>query len=203
MAPRSSAACIAVAGGEPAAAGAAAERALAALAGAPDYERARGAAWLAPLLAEAGLAGRAREAPRGWRRCWPRPGSPVGRARSSTAPSRASRAPPRPQRRSRRRRPRGKGARVGPGRGGEGAADQERRQARETQSVIEKAHGPTVRPGAHGTLTAAVEARFARMRGGQAGTMAIATRPGPFARKPTDVLVREATATPSTASSAP
>ncbi len=54
-------ACIAVAGGEPAAAGAAAERALAALAGAPDYERARGAAWLAPLLAEAGLAARARE----------------------------------------------------------------------------------------------------------------------------------------------
>ena len=29
--------------------------------GAPDYERARGAAWLAPLLAEAGLAARARE----------------------------------------------------------------------------------------------------------------------------------------------
>jgi DNA-binding SARP family transcriptional activator len=54
-------ACIAVARGEAAAAGAAAERALAALAAAPDYERARGAAWLAPPLVEAGLAGRARE----------------------------------------------------------------------------------------------------------------------------------------------
>ena len=54
-------ACIAVARGEPAAAGAAAERAVAALAAAPDYERARGIAWLVPPLAEAGLAGRARE----------------------------------------------------------------------------------------------------------------------------------------------
>ena len=54
-------ACIAVARGEPAAAGAAAERAVAALAAAPDYERARGVAWLVPPLAEAGLAGRARE----------------------------------------------------------------------------------------------------------------------------------------------
>lgn len=53
--------CIAVARGEPAAAGAAAERAVAALAAAPDYERARGIAWLLPPLAEAGLAGRARE----------------------------------------------------------------------------------------------------------------------------------------------
>ncbi len=54
-------ACIAVARGEPAAAGAAAERAVAALAAAPAYERARGIAWLVPPLAEAGLAGRARE----------------------------------------------------------------------------------------------------------------------------------------------
>ncbi len=52
---------IAVARGEPAAAVAAADRALAALEAAPAYERARGAAWLVPPLAEAGLAGRARE----------------------------------------------------------------------------------------------------------------------------------------------
>jgi DNA-binding SARP family transcriptional activator len=54
-------ACIAVARGEAAAACGAAERALSALAAAPDYERARGAAWLTPPLVEAGQAGRARE----------------------------------------------------------------------------------------------------------------------------------------------
>jgi ATP/maltotriose-dependent transcriptional regulator MalT/DNA-binding SARP family transcriptional activator len=54
-------ATIAAARGDAASARAAADRALAALQAAPDYERARAAAWLAPLLAGIGLSARARE----------------------------------------------------------------------------------------------------------------------------------------------